>query len=102
MIEWKLKSKTDSMIIYEQKESDEYYNTAYFDLLSKTLHVTITEFVRHTECDFIPMDDDNEWIRHSAKYGYWQTTPAYLGLESIRFLSQLAEQYLGKDGGRND
>ena len=30
MIEWKLKSKTDSMIVYEQRESDECYNTAYY------------------------------------------------------------------------
>ena len=95
MIEWKLKSKTDSMIIFEQKQSDECYNTAYFDLLSKTLHVTLTEFVRHTDNVFIPMDT----TRHSAKYGHWQTTPAYLGLTDIRFLAMLAEHYLGKVGG---
>ena len=95
MIEWKLKSKTDSMIIFEQKQSDECYNTAYFDLLSKTLHVTLTEFVRHTDNDFIPMNN----TRHSAKYGHWQTAPAYLGLTDIRFLAMLAEHYLGKVGG---
>lgn len=97
MIEWKLKSKTDSMIVYEQRESDECYNTAYFDLLSKTLHVEMTEFIRHTDCNFNLMD--NDFIRHSAKYGHWQTTPAYLGLEDIRLLLQLAEQYLVKVGG---
>ena len=95
MIEWKFKSKTDSMIIFEQKQSDECYNTAYFDLDSKTLHVTLTEFVRHTDNDFIPMDT----TRHSAKYGHWQTAPAYLGLTDIRFLAMLAEHYLGKVGG---
>ena len=94
MIECKLKSKTDSIIIFEQKQSDECYNTAYFDLLSKTLHVTLTEFVRHTDNDFIPMDT----TRHSAKYGHWQTAPAYLGLTDIRFLAMLAEHYLGKVG----
>lgn len=92
MIEWKLKSKTDSMIVFEQKQSDECYNTAYFDLNSKTLHVTLTEFVRHSDNKVIPM----EVLDYSAKYGYWQTTPAYLGLEDIRFLSELAEQYLVK------
>ena len=94
MIEWELKSKSDSMIVFEQKQSDECYNTAYFDLDSKTLHVTLTEFVRHTD-NFIPMDT----TRHSAKYGHWQTAPAYLGLTDIRFLAMLAEHYLGKVGG---
>ena len=98
MIEWKLKSKTDSMIIFEQKQSDECYNTAYFDLLSKTLHVTLTEFVRHTDNGFIPMDN----TRHSAKYGHWKTAPAYLGLTDIRFLAMLAEHYLVKAGGRDE
>ena len=90
MIEWKLKSKTDSMIVFEQKQSDECYNTAYFDLDSKTLHVTLTEFVRHTDNGFIPMDN----TRHSAKYGRWKTSATYLGLQDIRVLSKLAEQYL--------
>lgn len=98
MIEWKLKSKTDSMIIYEQRESDECYNTAYFDLLSRTLHVTWTEFIRHNDNKVIPM----EILDYSAKYGHWQTDIAYLGLEDIRLLSQLAEQYLVKTGGIDD
>lgn len=95
MIEWKLKSKTDSMIIFEQKQSDECYNTAYFDLLSKTLHVTMSEFIRHSDNKVIPM----EVLDYSAKYGHWQTTPAYLGLTDIRFLAMLADHYLVKAGG---
>lgn len=95
MIEWKLKSKTDSMIIFEQKQSDECYNTAYFDLLSKTLHVTMSEFIRHSDNKVIPM----EVLDYSAKYRHWQTTPAYLGLTDIRFLAMLADHYLVKAGG---
>ena len=100
MIEWKFKSKSNSMIIFEQKLSDELIQTAYFDLLSKTLHVTTTEFIRKNDSVFIPMENEtSEFIKHSAKYGHWQTTPAYLGLKDIRFLAMLAEHYLGKDVG---
>lgn len=99
MIEWKFKSKSNSMVIFEQKQSDEFIQTAYFDLLSKTLHVTTTEFTRKNDSVFIPMENEtSEFIKHSAKYGYWQTTPAYLGLKDIRFLAMLAEHYLGKAG----
>lgn len=98
MIEWKLKSKTDSIVMYEQEQSDECYNTAYFDLDSKTLKVTSSEFVRHDDSKVITM----EILDYSAKYGHWQTTPAYLGLEDIRFLSELAEQYLVKVGEIDD
>ena len=93
MSNWEFKSKTDSMVVFEQKQSDECYNTAYFDLLSKTLHVTATEFIRHDNNKVIPM----EILDYSAKYGHWQTTTAYLGLEDIRFLGMLAEHYLSKD-----
>ena len=98
MIEWEFKSKTDSMIVFEQKQSDECYNTAYFDLESKTIHVTMSEFIRHSDNKVIPM----EVLDYSAKYGHWQTTPAYLGLQDIRFLAMLAEYYLGKAGGIDD
>lgn len=98
MSKWEFKSKTDSMIVFEQKQSDEFYNTAYFDLDSKTLHITLTEFIRHTDNGFIPMDT----TRHSAKYGHWQTTPAYLGLTDIRILAMLADHYLVKAGGTDE
>lgn len=86
------------MIVFEQKQSDECYNTAYFDLESKTIHVTTTEFIRHSDNNVIPM----EILDYSAKYGYWQTTPAYLGLVDIRFLAMLAEHYLVKAGGKDE
>lgn len=98
MSEWQLKSKTNSMVIYEQKQSEECYNTAYFDLLSKTLHVTVAEFVRHDDNKVIPM----ERLDYSAKYGHWQTSYTYLGLEDIRTLSQLAELYLVKESEADD
>ena len=75
MIEWKLKSRDGYSAIYEQKESEDCYNTAYFDLASKLLHVTYTEFVRNNEPRFVPQDDVTY---HSAKYGHWVTNPAYL------------------------
>lgn len=98
MNKWEFKSKTDSMIIYEQRESDECYNTAYFDLESKTLHVTMSEFIRNDDNKVITIED----LDYSAKYGYWKTTPSYLGLLDIRFLAMLAEHYFSKAGGLDD
>lgn len=91
MIEWKKIQEDAYIVIYEQKESDESYNRALFDIESKLFSVTHTEFVRNNEPRLIPQNDSTYY---SAKYGHWTTRHAYLGLEDLRVLSSLAEKYL--------
>lgn len=91
MIEWKKIQEDAYIALYEQRESSESYNRALFDLESKLLSVTHTEFLRNSEPRLVPQDDVTYY---SAKYGHWVTNPAYLGLEDIRVLSSLAEKYL--------
>lgn len=91
MIEWKKIQEDAYIALYEQRESGESYNRALFDLESKLLSVTHTEFLRNNTARLVPQDDVTYY---SAKYGHWVTNQAYLGLEDIRVLSSLAKKYL--------
>ena len=91
MLEWKLKSESESSVLYE-KGTRECMLNAFFDKQSKTVDIALYEWVSNGTPRLEPMSD---WIKYSAKYGHTQRTIPRLSVEDLEFLYKKSKEILG-------
>lgn len=76
-------SETESEVVYQKKDSSCILSMSFRKDI-KTVDISQSIFVRNDEPMLEPME--SEWIRHSAKYGHWQSIFPTLGREDVEFL----------------
>lgn len=91
MLEWKLKSESESSVLYE-KGTRECMLIALFNKEIKAVDVSLYEWVSNGTPRLEPM---SEWIKYSAKYGHTQRTCPTLGMEDIEFLYRKSKELFG-------
>lgn len=86
-------SESDRCVCYKKKDNSSEM-TMIFNKDIKTVDISASIFIRNDEPMFEPME--NEWVKHSAKYGYWQQISPTLGIEDITFLYEKSRELFGK------
>ena len=73
---FKLYNSAEDFYLYKY-ETD--YDKVFirFDLKLKNYNVICYRFVDNTEPKFVPMHERPQNIKHSSKYGHWQSDTAY-------------------------
>ena len=84
---WKFKTKGCGLVIYEKGTEDTSYFMV-FDMGSRTVSATCERFISKSKNVFVPQTDEH--IKHSCKYGHWQTETMDLDIEDIEFMHQMA------------
>lgn len=85
-MDWKLKTEGCGLVIYEKGTEDTHYQMV-FDMESRNVYAICERFVYKDSNVFIPQFDEN--IKHSCKYGHWETEQMHLSLEDIEFMHDM-------------
>ena len=92
-MKFELISQDSRYITY--RKGDRHNNICVeFDLELQHIYITEAMFIRN---DTPMLEPQNEWIAHSAKYGYSQQMCPTLGTDDLEFINQKANELFGKE-----
>ena len=96
-MKWEPISESSVSVIY--RKGDRHNNiSANFDIQAKNVYITEAMFIRN---DTPMLEPQNEWISHSAKYGYAQQMCPTLGMNDLGFIYQKAKELFDKESEHN-
>ena len=92
-MKFELISQDSRYITY--RKGDKHDNICVeFDLELKHICITESMFIRN---DTPMLEPQNEWISHSAEYGYTQQMCPTLGTDELEFIKQKANELFDKE-----
>lgn len=91
-MKWELISQSSVSVTY--RNGDKHNNICVsFDLESKNVYITEQMFIRN---DAPMLEPQNDWIAHSAKYGYTQQMCPTLGMDDLEFIYKKSKELFNK------